>query len=415
MNLGNTNGTVTVQLGYKGPTGSSIIPIGRLVHEKSEISSSVNQPTTHSHWFLTSDVNYVDQTLRDVSLQSTPSVQVRIGTVQGHSTLWLPWQDHILSSFNARHNTGGHLVAVTTTDAFGRMNRSSYTRPFRGKISDIIGQIATDNGLKSIIEETVGTGSYIQSNITDSEFILRLLPRAINASGVAGFRVFVKDNILHFHSTTYQASFNELDPLTKDDLVLSGEVQGAVQYGGSGSTYCAVDPYEGEAYYFSSSRSRSIRFGNEMPAIHELGPTSQALHPSTNRLEEIRTVAQSRFDFSRGTLFTVKVILVNGISATAGDMIRLKIVPPGSSQSPWSGLYPVNGVEHTLRNGDSQTLLRLQRGEIVSSTQDFSRVDGAIRSSTAADGHSVNLDDVINSEKTKGPADGSLVKVVQVV
>jgi hypothetical protein len=354
-----------------------------LVHERSELVLALNLPARHVHAFSTTNLNVVDLLTKNAVLQTTPLVQIRIGLSRSDGMFWFPWQKHILLNVNSEPTGKGYQITFTTGDMLEAMSRQYKTRFHRGTLKEIIERIATENGLQSVIEPTLGSWSYVQSNQTDCEFIEKLSGRAVNESGRGGFRYYVQDNVLHFHTLDYVATLRTANIFSLAGTVtnLTTRVRDAVDEGATGVEIVGVDPYEGRAYSLVSDPNKLVIHGNQTPDLKPLGPLAVARHPSWNRMDELKAMAQ---------------------------------------QSPWGGLYSVAGVTHTVEKGVANSVIRMERGEFQVSNLDKTTADGAINTSDfVADGQPINLSSVVASLETKGPPDsftgGRYVKTVQAV
>jgi hypothetical protein len=390
-----------------------------LVHERSEITMAVNQPARHIHQFSTVNLDVVDVLTKNSVLQSTPNVRIRIGVSQGHGVFWFPWQDHLLFNTDIVPLGKGYSITFITADFLEASKRQYKTRFHSGTIQSIVQKIATDNDLNYIIEPTEGSWSYIQSNQTDGDFLAKLVPRAVNKFGRGGFRYFVQDNVLHFHTLEYMATIRNANvfSLSGTKVVLSSRVQDAVDEGGPGVRVLGIDPYEGQAYAFESNQDKVVNHGNQAPDLTPLSRLVLGIHPSANRLEELKAVAQSNFDWARSNLMNCTLTIEKGYPVQINDIIRTTLNSAASQQSPWGGLYTVIGISHVITKGTSMSTIKLQRGEFLVSNVSKSTADGSLQTSDyAAQGQPIDLNDISTSLSTKGPpdsfTDGRYVRMV---
>ena len=305
-----------------------------LVHERSEITMAVNQPARHIHQFSTVNLDVVDVLTKNSVLQSTPNVRIRIGVSQGHGVFWFPWQDHLLFNTDIVPLGKGYSITFITADFLEASKRQYKTRFHSGTIQSIVQKIATDNDLNYIIEPTEGSWSYIQSNQTDGDFLAKLVPRAVNKFGRGGFRYFVQDNVLHFHTLEYMATIRNANvfSLSGTKVVLSSRVQDAVDEGGPGVRVLGIDPYEGQAYAFESNQDKVVNHGNQAPDLTPLSRLVLGIHPSANRLEELKAVAQSNFDWARSNLMNCTLTIEKGYPVQINDIIRTTLNSAASQQ-----------------------------------------------------------------------------------
>jgi hypothetical protein len=313
----------------------------------------------------------------------------------------------------------GYSITFITADFLEASKRQYKTRFHSGTIQSIVQKIATDNDLNYIIEPTEGSWSYIQSNQTDGDFLAKLVPRAVNKFGRGGFRYFVQDNVLHFHTLEYMATIRNANvfSLSGTKVVLSSRVQDAVDEGGPGVRVLGIDPYEGQAYAFESNQDKVVNHGNQAPDLTPLSRLVLGIHPSANRLEELKAVAQSNFDWARSNLMNCTLTIEKGYPVQINDIIRTTLNSAASQQSPWGGLYTVIGISHVITKGTSMSTIKLQRGEFLVSNVSKSTADGSLQTSDyAAQGQPIDLNDISTSLSTKGPpdsfTDGRYVRMV---
>ena len=130
------------------------------------------------------------------------------------------------------------------------------------------------------------------------------------------------------------------------------------------------------------------------------------MHPSANRLDELKAVAQSNFDRARSNLMNCTLTVEKGYPIQINDIIRTTLNSASSQQSPWGGLYTVIGVSHVITKGTSFSTIKLQRGEFLVSNVSKSTADGSLETSDyAAKGQPIDLNDISTSLETKGPPD----------
>lgn len=393
-----------------------------LVHERSELVLALNLPARHVHAFSTTNLNVVDLLTKNVVLQTTPLVQIRIGLSRSDGMFWFPWQKHILLNVNSEPTGKGYQITFTTGDMLEAMSRQYKTRFHRGTLKEIIERIATENGLQSVIEPTLGSWSYVQSNQTDGEFIEKLSGRAVNESGRGGFRYYVQDNVLHFHTLDYVATLRTANIFSLAGTVtnLTTRVRDAVDEGATGVEIVGIDPYEGRAYSLFSDPNKVVIHGNQTPDLKPLGPLVVARHPSWNRTDELKAISQSMYDSAHVSLMGCTAYIEKGYPIQMNDLIRVVYQSSSAQQSPWGGLYSVASVTHTVEKGVANSVIRMERGEFQVSNLDKTTADGAINTSDfVADGQPINLSSVVASLETKGPPDsftgGRYVKTVQAV
>jgi hypothetical protein len=401
------DGTFQVQIDL-GIQFDGYLTVPDLVHERSEITLSINNTARHLHQFTTVNLSVVDVLTKNSILQTTPKVRIRIGVSQGQGIFWFPWQNHILMYTDIIPLGKGYSITFVTNDFLGAAKRQYKTRFHTGTIQSIVEKIAVENDLNYLVEPTQGSWSYIQSNQTDSDFLAKLASRAVNNFGHGGFRYFVQDNVLHFHTLDYVATIRNASvfDLSGTKVVLSSRVQDAVDEGAPGVRVVGIDPYEGQVYAFESDPQKVPIHGNQSPDLQSLSRLIVGIHPSANRFDELKAMAQSEYDWARTDLLESVLTVEKGYPIQLNDIIRMTLNSASSSQSPWGGTYTVAAVSHVITKGTSVSTIKLQRGEFLVSNVNMSRpADSISTSNYEAPGQPIDLADISSSLSTKGPLD----------
>lgn len=407
--------TIAVQIGHLKQNGR-VESVPGLVQERSELVQEINVPSKNLHVFSTAYGSYVDTTLREASLQSNPEIQIRVGLVAGQDVQWFPWQRHLLDSYSVERKGSGYVVVIKSTDGLGRMMRVPKTRSHRGTISSIIEGIASDNGLESVVEQTSGQRSYIQSNMTDGHFAVeKLRPRASNSVGRSNYGLWITDNILHFHTLTFTSKIVDLQALNLPgiQLVASSQVQDKIDDGAPGVNMSCVDVNSGRISVESSDPELAIRYENETVDFSTTSRIWFSRHVSSNQLDELKALAQSQYEMARLNMFSLGLSFSSGYNAVQlGDLIRTTVSAAESSRSSWSGLYMANRIMYVITRGAVSTSVQLLRGE-------FSNL--APQAENVAAGRPVDINAATKNSsrisKTSGSAtiSGQLVRSVESV
>jgi hypothetical protein len=411
------NGVFQVEILVDVGSGT-LVPLPDLVHERSELTLAVNKAAKHIHTFSTANLAVVDKLLKTTLLQFTPTVAIKIGVAQGGLPFWFPTQRHILLYTDVVPTGSGHILTLVTSDISYTLARKSKTRFHVGTISSIVEKIATENGLSTVIEPTAGNWSFIQSNQTDGEFMMRLVARAINRAGHGPFYLFGQDNALHFHTLAYSVAVKGLNvfSVSGSKVVLSTKIQDTIPEGGAGTTVVGVDLSSGNSYAISSAKDGIIRYGNQAPDLTSLGPNVVDVHPSWNRTEELKALAQVRYAASHQSQMTCTVTLDSAYPVVVNDLIQLAINSSATIQSPWSGLYSVVGAVHTIVKGAMSSTISLQRGEFDTPALPPTVSDAIPLDASRAPGQPIVINTLTHSNVTQGPAGtftaGSFVKEI---
>jgi len=393
--------------------------------QRSNITSEINAPTHVVSHVLTSDSNYTDMLLKSVMAQGTPRIFMRLGIVAGKDHFYLPFQEHIVTHFFSAPFQHGHRIEIHSKDRMWEISRAdNKVRARRGKISDIVQVIAQENGLRFIIEPTRGTGNdvYIQSHEDDIEFILgRLLPRAVNDKGRGSYRLFIRDNVLHFHAPDYQAEVRQVNYFSSSTsvfLVTRDWTQSLVNNGAAGCVGIVYDPYTGTAETIMSSPNVVLNFGKVTPRLAEIrnGKVPLRYHLGTNRVDEVVALVQNQYEHAYSKLYEVELKMEKMPVIQVNDILNI-IICSEAIASPWAGYYVVNKVEHHLNSGALSSTFSLSRGELnTSSTQFKTGATGLLTRENFVTGEAINVNVIASSKQVGGQTeqttDGQVIKQV---
>ena len=360
--------------------------------------------------------DYVDNILRDAAGGATPRLRWRVGFGSpGGQVQWQNYQDYIILKYGAsREGLGqqtGYLTKIHTADFLWELHRFSRTIPRKGKISEIVQQIADAQGLGSVIEQTSTTGSYVQSFQSDYEFILkRMLPRALNAKGAGNYQFFVRDGTLHFHTIDYQASVKQYSYYDSPgtSLVQVDAVQEHIPLGTSGVRSISYDPYSGDGVTILSDPQNTLRLANTAPQVETLDAARLNLITTIgpNRLQDSQAINSSMFEIGSIQNYHLKLTIPKTIFFRANDLISMVVQPRSSATPPWNGLYHVSRVKGIVDKTSIFSTVELYRGEYATSGDSFNALaqlgEPVIQSGNVAEGHDPNLAAVAVSSLTTG-------------
>jgi hypothetical protein len=416
-------GQATVQLGYQKTGGG----IGQLIEgladlDYAEIVEEINQPSRTSLLLKTYSADYVDRILKTLLLQKSPTVLVRTGLVQPGRPAWLPWQTHRLISHTAQPRgigdaQSGYMLKIETADPLQGMVVKKVTAR-KGTIGKIVESIAAENGLESIVEDTKGAASYIQNFETDLDFIVRrMIPRAVNAKGRGNYRMFMRDNVLHFHTPDYQAALRDFNYFNSSGSGFSLTLQDNSQVSPSIDSFLtSYNPYTGVTTQLKADSGNVLRLGNTLPENNSLVVDHATYHHSTNSTFEAVNIVQYNYDENRSSLYSVVMMTQKALFLRIGDILNLTLSPAQTKTSIWSGYYFVVGIKHLVQSGKLTSRFILQRGELKTSTNTFrSLLDlgvDLIEQETSAPGQDLNFAELQNSPTTKLPGEGVILPVL---
>jgi hypothetical protein len=343
-----SQGQALIELGFRlGDSAEVTAVTGKnATIEDSVIHETINQPSRHTHLIRTKTPDYLDKLFHAIMQSGTPRIQVRAGLVSGNRQSFLPWQNHQVVYYKAQPYQDGHDIRLDTADQLftaGRVDQKVRAR--RGLVSEIVTAIANENNVTTLIEPTKSNGGeiYIQSLMDDVSFITkRLLPKAINAKGRGNYRLFMKDNVLHFHSPDYQADIHQLDYFNRSAstaLHYSDNSQGCLLSGAAGATALVHDPYTGASQSVRHDPARALNFSKVTPNFNSLPRADQPvpIHVGSNRVDEVQATVQNIFETTYSSMFEVELRMERMLFIRLNDMIDIIVRPDQAKTSPGPG------------------------------------------------------------------------------
>ena len=404
-----------LQLGLPPSSDSSNqrTPVDALVHVASTLTETVYGPAEYTHEFTSTTPTFVNRDLRLAASVMTPKAYFRMGSVSD-DTFWYPWQEHVLTAHSAQptghENEAGHLIALSTSDRLFDMGRSSKTVARRGTISQIVAAIAEENGIeKTVIEETDGEGVFIQTYVSDDDFIRnRLLPRALNKKGSGGYFFFFKDGALHFHSLDYQADVRTFDFYSNPDVDITTTDRGQQLFsdGVAAVNIIAYDPFTGQSKEITSSPESAPRMADVLYPYASVtkGALNRFYHLGQNSPSEVTALAQYVYTAARLRSFEVNVTFYGLVNIRIGDVVQLLVRQQISMGAPMSGTYYVTKARHRIAEKTLMTTLTLNRGETsrLSNSVTVAASTDQLTPRLASPGRPLNLSELSASAATKG-------------
>lgn len=407
-------GRVVVEMELKG-TSDKTLPFtnSSIQHMESTINESTSGVPVCFHRFLTQQVNTVDKTIKTLMSDGSPMLRWRIGFVTGEKNVWLPWQEHQVVHCSALAkgigNEAGHNFELSTADRLFTINRQTKIRSRTGKISDIVNQIAAEAGIKAVVEPTIGTFTYFQVNESDIEFVnRRLIHRSLNEKGRGQYMLYMRDNVIHFHTPDYQTDIKEVvyydTPF--NSLVQTDRSQQLFDLGAAGTRYIAYDPYTGQTEDVVNDPEKYLRLADGIYRLDKVPNAVQTMtyHRGQNEPQEVKALAQNVYSFGRSKTFQLDADLNRSLLVRIGDILRFILAPQKEKTSPWSGYYIVTGITRTVSKENLRSVYTLKRGEIVRDKTTITQPnsDAQLIPETTAPGQDINVAVTQNSILTVG-------------
>ena len=399
----------------------------RVTFVDAEIKNDLYSHGSALHTFRTVDPLFLDSVKVAMS-DANPLLEFRLGFGTPTSMFWLPWQRHIITKYSARFEgigtAAGHFLVFGTADDLIRHERANKVVARKGTVAEIVKNIADENSLEAVIEPTDGKFLLYQAFIDDTRFLRqRCLPRALNKSGRGGYYLFIRDNVLHFHTPDYQSSVRQMNyyDVFGTELIVYDSSQEPQLWdsGVAGIRVVSHDPYTGQTKEISSVADNSLRLSDYLYQFDRIanGAWNIPYHLSANPPVEVSALAQHSYQRARQQIFRTQVTLAKTIAIRHGDLLNIGIVQQNSGASSHSGFYLVTGAGHIVKKQAVTSVYTLERGEFRGDAQSLSaqNAQNQLAPETKAPGQFPNLLEVQSSEATKGAGKQSSAKTYAVV
>ena len=387
--------------------------------EKSMIQESVFGYGTANLIFRVKGTRFLDDIMRALDSEGNPLIRFRWGIGLGSTMEWTPWQIHYVlkyqAGFEGLGNDTAHFFNLHTRDMLHRIDRASKTQAHRGQVSVIIAKLAKSNGIQdTVIEETSGDGIWIQSYEGDFEFARRrLLARARSKAGRGNYYLFMRDNVLHFHTLEHETSvkdFHYYGGSSGMRLEAIDLAQEKIDDGSAGVRVLYHDPYTGISKEILSDPKQAIRLGNSIPRLDKIFGTQRNIREHRIQIRDDEAgpaaLAQNAYEYARAECFQLKLMTSKTPLLRPGEILRINLNQSSDSTSTWSGSYLVASVHHTIDKTEIVSVYILQRGE-----QQVARVGAhslaaygvkTIKDDQNAPGYELNVREAQSSRLTKG-------------
>lgn len=361
--------------------------------------------------------DYVDKLLRQAQAGATPKVRWRIGIGFPEGvTEWIPWQNHIIvnsgSALEGLGASSGYTTIIETADALWEIDRINTVKSRKGKISDIVREIAESYKFPHVIEPTKTNGLYYQSYTSDYEFIRRrMVPRALNDKNRGNYQFYVRDGTFHFHTIDYQASLKDFVyyASTGTKLSVHDYTQSSIKLGSSGVAVIYYDPYTGSFGAVKSDPSQTLRLSNTSPDVIKSLPGAARnimFTIGSNRDIDPDSIASNVFESSKSGVYALKLTVPRTLFFRANDICRITIQPDKDQVPPSSGTYQVSKIAMIVDKTSLISEITLKRGEFLTKEKTHTSLENAgesvVQPYRGAVGQDPNFKSVASSIITKG-------------
>lgn len=363
--------------------------------------------------YSTSTLDFVEGILSAAKADGTPRVRFRQGYGEPQNIDWKPWITGLLIKHDSMPvnigESAGHVVDMLIADDIFTAGRSNKTIARTGTISSIVSQIASENKLSAVIEDTQGEFAYVQSYLDDVRFIKRLQARATSKNGRGNYLFYVRDGVLHFHSPEYQSNYLELRYYESPQMSMGQADTGQMLFddGISGTRLIAYDPYTGDSKEFASDPQKALRLAKGIYRLDKVtsGQLNIPYHVCANGPEDAIALGQNIYERSRMGSQHINMALQKIIDIRAGDFLNVTIAPSPQRTSAWGGVWFVEATTYLIKGGSVSSNIALSRGEVTPNrSSTVAQVPNLqLTPEQEAPGHDLSLREIQSSNQTAIP------------
>lgn len=323
-------------------------------------------------------------TVENLILLGNEEVEYEFGWVEGPQSNRFQAQ---VFRYDPEFLPTGARLTVEGTDWSMVSNQQVKNRAFEDMlISEVIEQIAGENGWDAVVEPTATTTrqTWLQTNLSDPKFIESVLLReAINEKLQGDYRFFFRGGReLHFHTGTYQSGgriyrkYIFARERTGQMLAFKPHYNGELvtAMGGFSQRVVAVDPVERKVITHDSNDTTTPEKDLLGPkGIRAKGVTREfaRLYPLPfDTQAEIEEWSRHKYSMAQQMLWTATAEIVGDPEILAGDLIEVLMIiskgPSAGKPHPASGVFLVNVAIHKIdARGTYTTTLELNRNGLV--------------------------------------------------
>lgn len=420
-----SEGGARVDFEFITPGGGYRFKENECVHQQSRIADSVLGFSVYEHYFTVSGTKFVERTLRSIMETGTPRLRFRYGYGSLAKTTWLPWQERIITVPTAlltgMATQSSYDLKLVTQDVGFYLTRGSKAASRVGTVSEIVDSIASALGVDCVCEPTVGSGTYVQSFLTDIDFIrLRLVKRAFSAKNRGNFFFYFKDNVLHFHTADYQAGVHNIDyHANASKIAFRDATQEKIDDGIAGCRVIAYDPLTGQTQVHVSNPDNSLRLSDSLTDLSQVNCYRQIMHHTGPHFQqEPAVIGQNTYENARNNALTLLLTVEKMPFIRHGDFVNLTVSTAEKASSPWSGYYYVTEAKHAINKGAVSSEYSLRRGEYTQDLKGYTISDGdRLIQENSAPGQFINVTETTSSQRTRDAGsfsvDGKIFVTVQ--
>ncbi len=364
----------------------AVVPLLRtteIVFDSATLMDSVNEWNTWTIMLKAVTRAAYEQRIVSLNLTRGRRLMIRWGIDTGTRTIWSAGGLHrvlrVLPELTSlTSSTSGVPFKIVAVDLMYDMAVERRVVARRGRVSDIVRDIAAAYDLTPVVEPTGGAPlTLVQSFETDLTFVqTRLVGAAAAGDGLSGYYFYVNGGALHFHTRDYQKQplvlqYNVNSLCGASNLIAVDDAQDHAVMGGAVTRVVTYDPLSGRTAIITSDPQRYTRFGRRLSAAD--GTLLMGRHVGPNQVALETTRAQSQYTLARDRYERVSFALTNVVNVGSGTVVVLQTADPADS---FNGPYHVELVQLTITGGAAQLAVTAARGEVGGGRADSSIVRG---------------------------------------
>ncbi len=278
---------------------------------------------------------------------------------------------------------GVGITIYLTLESFSKLTSKDKSRSFRGEISDIVKQIAKENGLKAEVDKTDVSGVFRQLNQSDYDFLVNVLQkRAYSSKNDSPFFVWIEGDTLYFKQiSTDKARYKFVLPDNGESDVPVVGFYPEFDFLVSG---LAGDSVVVKKLNTQTKEYEEVVINNE---TQQKRPAT-GKYRSNKETKRVRVAAHGNSIYEEIARYkSLWGQLVDfGVMKATIELLGHPLIKPQEKVEVWvyvinnktkkselhysSGIYQVMSVKHSISNGRYRTILELSRNGALKGSEE---------------------------------------------
>jgi hypothetical protein len=322
-----------------------------------------------------------------VNTAGTKPVKLRHGhwTVGGGAPKYSDWKDVLFNSVELNMVNLGRVSIICSGTCAGYNLWETIGTPgafVKMKISDIVKAIAARNDMTADVEETVGTYTFYQADMTDAELLMLLLNYAVSVLGRADYKFFIKNgNTIVFKTPDYRnamwhanwsTSAGEIFDMEPFSLLIKMNQKDMVSQNALFGEYRGFNPRSKEEDFFQINDDTPVGpVGQRAVASRLKAPSkpSNAIPVAAPDIElwtqdYVTNTGKASWSRNADNMFTAVIECAPLPVASPGQIVDINLTDVNGLKQVVSGKYYVYAASHNYVDSafDSTKLYCQRRG-----------------------------------------------------